>query len=369
MIQFTVMKTTFKNALALSKRALPKKDGKTFLIGKGKELLILTIGQGLTVYDYIPLVTETEAFGIEIDPAPVDKWLDGANRELIFEIKEELKKKESIHVLYSIDKKKSEKVRISAEPVKAFKEVRQYSYQKFNNQLTIIKSWYEANSTFQNSDRIYSKYAKITDINFMVFDPLFFSAYFYNEDFGIINKYGLEGIAVPKEAIDTFVKTVKKPKYLQHHIDDERFYIREEDTIFAMSYSSEIKFPAPQSLEAIENEKHSFRIDATSVKEALKGFPNNKVSKLRFVFNGSHLTIETENPEYPDIQISCTDRISNSVFTPSAIKSFFEGLEDEVEINFTRYNSNTTKNGYYWKYQDSEKAKIVPGIKEAPGFH
>ncbi|PFJ29374.1 hypothetical protein [Bacillus thuringiensis] len=368
MIQFKIMKTTFKNALAISKRALPKKDGKTFLVGKGKELFIFTRGVGLEVFDYVSLTEETEAFAIEIDPAPIDKWLDGGNRELVFEIKQNMKKKDNPYILYSVEKKKSEEVVASPTPDKSFLEVRQYPFQEFNNQAAIIKSWYEANNTFQNSDRIYSKYAKITDINFMVFDPLFFSAYFYHENFGIVDRYGHDGIAVPQEAIDTFVKTVKKPKSLQHFLTDKRFLIREEDTIFAMNYSADIKFPEPRTLEVIDNEKHSFFVDATEVKEALKGFPNAKVSKLRFNFNGTHLIIGTENPEFSDVEIPCTHSISCSTFTPAAIKSFFEGLEGNTEITFTRFNSKVSKNGYYWKYQDREKAKIVPGIKEAPGF-
>ncbi len=93
MTQFKVMKTILKNALALSKRALPKKDGKTILVSNGKELMVFTRGQGLEVFDYIPLIEATEEFYIEFDPTPVDKWLDGGNRELVFEIKEKKTKR------------------------------------------------------------------------------------------------------------------------------------------------------------------------------------------------------------------------------------------------------------------------------------
>jgi len=368
MTQFKVMKTILKNALALSKRALPKKDGKTILVSNGKELMVFTRGQGLEVFDYIPLIEATEEFYIEFDPAPVDKWLDGGNRELVFEIREKKLKEEIKFLLYSEEKKKSVDVKFTLNPEKSFLEVRNHTYHDFINQDLIIKSWYEANNTFQNSERIYAGYAKVTDINFMVFDPLFFSAYFYQEEFGIINKYGQDGIAVPKEAIDTFVKTIKKPKHLKHHLSDKRFLIREENTIFSMEYSNEIKFPLPQSLKILNDDKRPFLINSDLVKEALKSFPNNKVSKLRFVFNGEMLTIQTENPDFEDIQIPCIYKTPTSTFTPSAIKAFFEGLTGNVEVTYSEFNSKTTKKGYYWKYQDLEKAKIVPGIKEAPGF-
>lgn len=370
------MKTTFKNALAISKRALPKKDGRVRLVGQGKELLLFTEGQGLMVYDYIPLEEETVNFAIEIDPAPLDKWLDGGNRELVFEIREQTKKNKTSYVLYSIEKNKSIAIEKCIGNKKSFLEVRDRPYKDFNNQDLIIQSWYEANSTFQNSDRTYSNYAKVTDRNFMVFSPLFFSAYFYQEDFGILREFGvdgkemgLEGIAIPKEAIDTFVKTVKKPKRLQHFLSTKCFLIREGNTIFAMHYSEDVKFPGIKDIKVINDQKYPFIIDADEVNKGLKTFPNSKVNKLRFIFKDTSLIIQADNIEYEDIQISCKHSLNIScAFTPSAIKALFEGLKGEVEITHTIFKSKTTKEGYYWKFHDNNESKIIPGIKEASGF-
>lgn len=364
MIHFKVMKTVFKNALALSKRALPKKDGKTILVGKNNELFIFTRGEGLEVFDYIPLVEMSEPFAIVIDPVPVDKWLDGKDRELKFEIKEESKKGINSLLLLNVENKKKVIIQDSES---TFLEVRNNSYKPFNQQEEIIKSWYEANNMFQKSDRIYTSYASLTDINLLVFDPLFFSAYFYNEDLGIANKYGQGGIAIPQAALDTLVKTVKKPKNLGHSLTDKRFLLRDEDTVFAMNYTTEIKFPDPRSLQALD--KHLFSINADIIKESLKQYPNNKVNKVKFIFDGENGIITTDNPDFPETTFPCKAELSYSAFKPAAIKAFFEGLEGDIEVSTSTFNSKTTKSGYYWKYQDKQKVKIIPGIKEAPGFN
>lgn len=378
MIAFTIMKKDFKDALAVSKRVIPKKTGVTKLVGNGSELHVYSEGSHVKIFDYKPLIGNTHPFAIEIDPTIVDKWLDKANREMEFHVITETKLvrkvEESKTVLYCVEKKKDVEVTSFENPEKHFRNARVLEYKQFKNPDKMLETFTEVSKSFQKTERLFSDYAKFTDINMFVFDPLFFLVFLYQEELGILNGHGNDGIAIHKDALDVLIKSVKKPKDFSHILvsKNQAFLVREGNTVFWMDYKTDVPFPDYLSIKPTQEEKSVFMINADEVNESLKGFPTAKINKISFEtksldFN-NELFITPDNPEFDTYKETSSYDIPRSVFSVASLKSFFEGLVGNIEIIRVNFNSKTTKNGYFWMYRDGDKSKMMPGIKEAPGF-
>lgn len=378
MTSFKIMKKDFKDALAVSKRTIPKKTGVTRIVGHENELYFFSEGENIKVFDYKPLLGETESFSIEVDPTVIDKWLDKANREMEFQVHTERKtvhKKETITtILHCVEKKQSTEVTLLENPEKQYKDKRNLNYQSFKKPTNMLEMFTEVSKSFQKSDRLFADYAKFTDINMFVFDPLFFLVFHYQENLGILKAHKENGIAIHKDALDVLVKSVKKPKDFCHYFEETKqaFLIKEENTVFWLDYKTDVPFPDYLSLKFEGSSKSVFSIDADVVNEVLKGFPNAKTSKISFETetqnNTNTLVITPDNKDFETHRGVIHSPIERSVFSILALKSFFEGLTGDVDIIKTNFKSKTTKSGYIWFYRNGNKSKMMPGILEAPGF-
>lgn len=375
MTSFNIMKKDFKDALAVSKRAISKKTGVIRLVGNGSELHFYSEGEFIKIYDYKPLLEETTPFAIEVDPKLVDKWLDKANREMEFQVVTETnivrKKEVTTTVLTCIEKNLSETVVLLEDPVSLFKNARVLDYKPFKNPTKMIDVFSEVSKSFQKSDRLFADFAKFTDINTFVFDPLYFLVFLYQEELGILDAIGNEGIAIHKDALDVLVKTVKKPKSFSHMLvtKNQAFLIKEENTVFWMDYRTDVPFPNFLSIKTSPETKESFTINADDMNETLKNFPNAKTNKVIIESDEDfQLNVQTDSLDSEIFSLTSMINVTRSIFAITPLKSFFEGITGDVEIIRISFTSKTTQDGYFWMYRDGTKSKIMPGIKEAPGF-
>jgi hypothetical protein len=153
---------------------------------------------------------------------------------------------------------------------------------------------------------------------------------------------------------------------------NQAFLVREGNTVFWMDYKTDVPFPDYLSIKPTQEDKFVFMLNADEVNESLKGFPTAKINKISFETKSpdfiNELFITPDNPEFDTYKETISYDIPRSVFSVASLKSFFEGLVGNVEIIRVNFNSKTTKNGYFWMYRDGDKSKMMPGIKEAPGF-
>lgn len=357
MQQIKVMKKSFKDALTIAKRAI-QKNGTVQITGEGNEMLVMGQDDNNKTFIYVPLLEETPFFSFETVPAPIDKWLDKKDRELVFEVRE--------NSFYSVEKKKEIKVEKNSEG--KFHDLRALPYQSFNNENLFITSLQEANNMFQKSDDHYANYLRLTDINASMFNELFFTTYFYDEQFGIVDAFGTEGIAIHKDAIDVLVKTVKKPKDFGFYLRNNALVIKEGNTVFFMNYKTDVDFPASNSIKSLKETASQFRVNADDIKATLKEFKNTEVKKVSFTAEGDSLIIAPEDTDKAPLEIKAQSEFPSSMFQTTAAKAFFEGLTGEVTLLYCRFDSRRTNNGYFWAYFDNEKRKIMPGIKRKTGF-
>lgn len=394
-ITFKIRKKAFKDTLAIAKRVVPKKTGISVMIAKGKEVFVYSKTEKIEVFDYVDLLEETQPFVFKFDPTLVDKWLDKADRDMDFELLFETTKDKASGedvvktFLHCVEKKKKLEVSYVEPPDDSFVDMRNKDFKQFKNKEAYLSTLNEANKSFQKSERTYSDYAKLTDINLFVFDPHFFSVFRFIETTGIMDMFGNEGIAVHKEAIDNIVKSVKKPKDFTHCLTDKALYLREVNTVYAIRFSNDIRFPDYRSIKpAKDQKKTTFIINADQMNEILKGFPNSEITKVILDSNDSYLIEVTPDKEEFDSasfdnEIYASDEeeggavadngefMPRSVFQNQVLKSFFEGLTGVIQVEHVFFNSKTTKKdfpNYFWIYKGENKSKIMPGIIEAQGF-
>lgn len=372
-ITFKIRKKIFKDAISISKRVLPKQKGTTVMIAKENEALIFSKGEKIETYDYVELIEKTEPFIIKFDPSVVDKWLDKSDRDMEFNISFVTEKQKTKVTLHCLEKNKDVEVEYVKPQDTSFQDIRLKDYKELNDKNGYLETLTEANKSFQKSDRTFSEYAKLTDINMFVFDPHFFSVFMFDETTGIMDVFGSEGIAIHKDAIDVIVKSVKKPKEFKHHLSNESLYFKEGSTVFSLKFSNDIRFPDYRSIKPVQDQsKVTFNVDADQINEILKGFPNSKVNKVILESNTSNnVTIIPDNSEFDTVTFNNEENIPRSVFTNQVLKSFFDGLNGKIQVSYVLYQSKTTKRdkpNYFWIFKANNKSKIIPGIIEASGY-
>lgn len=360
MIEMIIRKKLLKDALAVAKRAISKED-KIRLIGQENILFVHTIADNMEIYEYIPLLSLSSSFAVEIDPLALDKWLDKSDRDMIFQINDDkftcVEKKEATNIIH-LEKDKN-----------WFFDARTVNYDLFEQPEVFLKALEETNLTFFPYERKYAEYAKITNNNLFVYNPLITSIFFLRETLGI-EKLGQNGFAIHKSSVDVIVKSIKNPKKFSHGMTNKNFLLRENDTIFSIPLKTDISFPDIRTdLQALPDGKSQITINTNEVLNAINTFDSKEVTKIMFdADNNNRLVISCDSIFHEPITLANKYYAPRSVFSAAVIKAFLEGLTGDINIGYTLFNSNSNKEAYLWKFQDKQKSKIIPGIKEAPGF-